>query len=90
MSSVLDGLELAYEVPLYYLIKVEVDPKLKHNSTGVSKIYKTIGVVVDVDYSNKEYKELLCNGFYVHGRAGIFDEMSYTDDKQENQIKPTF
>ena len=90
MSSVLDGLELAYEVPLYYLIKVEVDPKLKYNSTGVSKIYKTIGIVVDVDYSNKEYKELLCNGFYVHGRAGIFDEMSYTDDKQENQIKPTF
>ena len=34
--------------------------------------------------------ELLCNGFYVHGRAGIFDEIDYNDENSNNQIKPTY
>ena len=35
------------------------------------------------------YDNLLRNGFYVHGRAGIFDEISYFDQKTTNQITPT-
>jgi hypothetical protein len=32
---------------------------------------------------------MFVNGFYVHGRAGIFDEIDYTDNNPENQIQPT-
>jgi hypothetical protein len=45
---------------------------------------------VDSRYNPKEYEKLLCNGFYVHGRAGIFNEIDYNDDDLENQIKPTY
>ena len=39
----------------------------------------------------KEYDEILRNGFYVHGRAGIFDEIDYfNEDRSKNdQIMPT-
>ena len=39
----------------------------------------------------KEYSEILQNGFYVHGRAGIFDEIDYfNEDRSKNdQIMPT-
>ena len=37
----------------------------------------------------EEYDELLLNGFYVHGRAGIFDEMDYTNLELDDQILPT-
>lgn len=38
-----------------------------------------------------EYDEILLNGFYVHGRAGIFDEIDYFDENvsKSNQIMPT-
>ena len=38
-----------------------------------------------------EYNEILKNGFYVHGRAGIFDEIDYFDENRskDNQIMPT-
>ena len=55
-----------------------------------SKIRKTIGIVVDYKYAPTEYDNLLCNGFYVHGRAGIFNEINYEDDNENNQIKPTY
>jgi hypothetical protein len=35
------------------------------------------------------YDKLLQNGFYVHGRAGIFDELDYSDLNQTNNILPT-
>jgi hypothetical protein len=35
------------------------------------------------------YDKLLQNGFYVHGRAGIFDELDYLDLNQTNNILPT-
>lgn len=39
----------------------------------------------------EEYDEILLNGFYVHGRAGIFDEIDYFDEdiSKQNQIMPT-
>ena len=36
-----------------------------------------------------EYEDLLRNGFYVHGRAGIFDEIDYFDEARTNEILPT-
>lgn len=35
------------------------------------------------------YDKMFINGVYVHGRAGIFDEIDYTDDELDNQILPT-
>lgn len=37
----------------------------------------------------KEYDLLLKNGFYVHGRAGVFDEINYFDQNPNNEIHPT-
>jgi hypothetical protein len=45
--------------------------------------------VVDYRYNEEQYSELLTNGFYVHGRAGVFDEIDYEDENPDNQIKPT-
>ena len=49
-----------------------------------------ICIVVDYKYNPEKYNELLGNGFYVHGRAGIFDEIDYEDENLDNQIKPTY
>ena len=74
-------------VPLYYKIGVKITPLIN----GVESIpfNETIGVVVDSKYAESEYNNLLRNGFYVHGRAGIFNEINYSDDDQTNQILPT-
>ena len=88
-----------YEVPpmpLYLKLNVEVITT-KH---GVSSkpVYKTIVILPKEEWfkenaqlgnRKEEYDELLLNGFYVHGRAGIFDEMNYTDLELDNQILPT-
>ena len=77
-------------MPLYLKIYVEV---LGHNKGVDTKpVYKTIVILPDsdkIEHRRQEYDELLVNGFYVHGRAGIFDEMNYQDDDPENQIQPT-
>lgn len=36
-----------------------------------------------------DYEKYMRSGFFVHGRAGIFDEISYTDWDQSNNITPT-
>lgn len=87
-------------VPMYYKIEIQALPtliigneKIQHNSY----INGTIGIVIDpetcVDKDLVQdatlYDNLLQNGFYVHGRAGIFDEIDYTDNDPDNQIKPT-
>lgn len=87
MESLLNG--LTYKAPLYYKIDVVIKPEIAGVS-AVNLIKKTIGVVVENKYASDEYNDLLCNGFYVHGRAGIFDEIDYDDENQDNQIKPTY
>ena len=82
-------LEYVYgvRIPLYYKIEILVKPE--YDEYGLLPFNDTICVVVDYRYDEEAYSELLGNCFYVHGRAGIFDEISYTDDDTENQIKPT-
>ena len=89
METILEYSELDYKVPLYYKIDITVIPKIS-GFNAVNIIRKTIGVVVDYKYAPTEYDDLLCNGFYVHGRAGIFNEIDYEDDNENNQIKPTY
>lgn len=88
-ESILKGVDLPYKAPLYYKLDVIVQPEI-HGLNASNLIKKTIGVVVDYRYSSDEYDNLLSNGFYVHGRAGIFDEIDYDDENPDNQIKPTF
>lgn len=75
-------------IPLYYKFDVTVTPKMDDGST-LTPYNETLCFVVDYNYDEESYNELLGNGFYVHGRAGIFDEISYDDDDPDNQIKPT-
>ena len=89
MGSLLNGVDLSYDLPLYYKLDVTIQPEIA-GSKATSLIKKIIGVVVNHNYASDEYRELLQNGFYVHGRAGIFDEIDYFDDDPDNQIKPTY
>lgn len=75
-------------IPLYYKFEIEVTPKLIDGST-LTPFNETLCFVVNHEYDEKSYSELIGNGFYVHGRAGIFDEIDYEDDDLDNQIKPT-
>lgn len=89
MESILIDVELPYKAPLYYKIDVTIQPEIA-GIDAVNLIRKTIGVVVEKQYASDYYDDLICNGFYVHGRAGIFDEIDYEDENQDNQIKPTY
>ena len=74
-------------IPLYYKFDVTVTPYIDGGTT-LTPYNETLCFVVDHEYDEKAYSELLGNGFYVHGRAGIFDEIDYEDDDPDNQIKP--
>ena len=76
------------DLPLYYKIDVTILPKT--NSNNLMAFNNVICIVVDYKYNPEKYNELLGNGFYVHGRAGIFDEIDYEDENLDNQIKPTY
>lgn len=74
-------------IPLYYKFDVIVTPVFDDKTLTPFK--ETLCFVVDHEYDERGYSELLGNGFYVHGRAGIFNEIDYEDDDPDNQIKPT-
>ena len=91
---------------LYYLtFIIEATPYGYAIDTSTSERNQTVitgdsfnavfSVVVDYNTlapdKQTEYEDLLRNGFYVHGRAGIFDEIDYfnEDRSKEDQIMPT-
>jgi hypothetical protein len=87
--------DLNTPVPLYYKIDVIFKGNVKLDSedkTYDKEIFATIGVVVNPTKYNgteeervilqNEYNKLIRNWFYVHGKAGIFDEIDYTDDDE--------
>lgn len=64
--------------------------KLKALSNTVEESIVLIRDTRKLDKDHKEqYDKLLRNGFYVHGRAGIFNEINYFDDNDDNEILPT-
>ena len=73
--------------PLYYKINLKISPFV--NGDEVSKLNEIVCIVVDEKIDLDNYNNLLGNGFYVHGRAGVFDEIDYFDENPDNQIKPT-
>ena len=85
------------DVPLYFILHCGFNLHLGSTS---SEILETIGIVSLVKSNvidNEAWairnttarKIFLRNGFYVHGRAGIFNEMDYEDKYFDNQILPT-
>lgn len=76
-------------VPLYFKIYVDLIPYCESDNVELEKVSGLIAVIVDDRYDVTKFNELLCNGFYIHGRAGIIDEIDYFDENPDNQIKPT-
>ena len=86
----------------YFVVKatpytIVTDDITKRQSITVGDTFKTIfGIVADYNAITEqkyrdEYDALLKNGFYVHGRAGIFDEIDYFNESRskKDQIMPT-
>ncbi|MBQ0113248.1 MAG: hypothetical protein KBT03_08985 [Bacteroidales bacterium] len=63
---------------------VDVTTNTFTDSIVVVKNYKLLS-----DRGKEAYRKLLSNSFFVHGRAGIFDELDYSDLNQTNNITPT-
>lgn len=65
------------------------------SQTSGNAIKNMYGIIVEYNTNiltseqQIEYDNLLQNGFYVHGRAGIFDEIDYFDESRTNEILPT-
>lgn len=80
-------------IPLYYKIYVTVVPKDTKNNYIAMPFDTVIGMVTEriEGVNSEEYDTLLGNGFYLHGRSGIFDttKINYFDSTRTNEILPT-
>ena len=85
-------------VPVYFKINIKVGMDISDdgNSSANSYFEDTIGIVlkyreniIDNTLRTKLENTFLKNGFYVHGKAGIFNELDYNDKDFDNQILPT-
>lgn len=83
---------------LYYwkfpiTITPSVVPENETSAVNGNKFVQMVAVIskyTELEPDEKaEYDKLLKNGFYVHGRAGIFNEMDFTDSQALNKILPT-
>lgn len=81
-------------MPAFLKINLTITLSLDSASTTIHDI---LGIVIDsnvlknadIDKYTKQKKAFLQNGFYVHGKAGIFNELEYRDASFENEILPT-
>ena len=85
-------------VPVYFKINIKVGMDITDDNTNNANnsFTDTIGIVlqykdgiIDNDLRNTLENKFLRNGFYVHGKAGIFNELDYKDESFDNQILPT-
>ena len=85
-------------VPVYFKINIKVGMDITDDDTNDAdnSFTDTIGIVlqykdgiIDNDLRNTLENKFLRNGFYVHGKAGIFNELDYEDESFDNQILPT-
>ena len=85
-------------VPIYFKINIKVGMDITDDDTNDANnsFTDTIGIVlqykdgiIDNDLRNTLENKFLRNGFYVHGKAGIFNELDYEDESFDNQILPT-
>lgn len=73
--------------PLYFKFDLKIQPYA--DDAKLTSFDETVCILTDYEIAPERYNDLLGNGFYVHGRAGIFNEIDYFDDDPDNQIKPT-
>ena len=85
-------------VPIYFKINIKVGMDITDDDTNDANnsFIDTIGIVLEYkdgiinnDLRNTLENKFLRNGFYVHGKAGIFNELDYEDESFDNQILPT-
>ena len=85
-------------VPIYFKINIKVGMDITNDdiNDANNSFTDTIGIVlqykdgiIDNDLRNTLENKFLRNGFYVHGKAGIFNELDYEDESFDNQILPT-
>ena len=85
-------------VPIYFKINIKVGMDITDDDTNDANnsFTDTIGIVlqykdgiIDNNLRNTLENKFLRNGFYVHGKAGIFNELDYEDESFDNQILPT-
>ena len=74
------------------LTSVLIDLNLEHESEIM--FTDTLGFIVNYDSLSETdkivYDQYHRNSLFIHGRAGIYDEINYFDCDLDNQIKPTF
>lgn len=82
----------------YFIVKATPYSNITSGTVTVGDTFNAVfGIVLDVENlpeeneTRQEYDRLLKNGFYVHGRAGIFDEIDYFNEDRSaaDQIMPT-
>ena len=78
-------------IPIYFIINVDtyLYDNMGNQILSNSKFINKIGIILKDDSRIEEFNELLQNGFYIHGRAGVFNELNYQDNNLNNQILPT-
>lgn len=97
-----DVVTYEYDAPLDFLplwLEIDVNVSIAYDVNGEdvpsANRSHTICLLIHPDTfvhhedAKKMYLDMFTNGVYVHGRAGIFDEIDYTDDRLDNQITPT-
>ena len=95
-EEVISSVSNPTELPFYLWINVTTysfyGDDAENQATGIPRTYIIPFIInsKDLNTSDKKmYDEMFINGVYVHGRAGIFDEIDYTDNDLNNQILPT-
>lgn len=72
-------------IPTYFKVNIVAEPI---DYPG-NKFYEVLGIVVKNHPDEDSKRAFLRNGVYVHGKAGIFNEIDYRDKSFENEILPT-
>lgn len=75
-------------------MKLEITPYIVLEDGSEARggtIVVNVGLIADRSklINTTEYDAMLTNGFYLHGRAGIFNEVEYFDENPLNNITPT-
>ena len=85
-------------IPTFLKINLKIRLGVNNDPNDAnSYIYDVLGIIIDnkllktnnLNQYEKEKNAFLRNGFYVHGKAGIFNQINYRDASFDNEILPT-
>ena len=72
-------------IPTFFKVNIIANP----TGQPKDKFYEVLGIIVQGHPNEDSVNAFLRNGVYVHGKAGIFNEMDYRDNIFTNEILPT-